>query len=77
MPKLDRLTMSFYLTRTDRSNIEDGVFDFGIENLPNLVTLAGRVVVPVNSGFVYEDEAKAIAERTVRAHPNNPTLLFL
>ncbi|KAF7081517.1 hypothetical protein CFC21_099188 [Triticum aestivum] len=65
MPRLDKLTMAFRLDR----DIEDGVFNFGIENLPNLLILTCIIA----SGHMYK-AAKAAAERTAKTHPNKPTL---
>ncbi|KAM3223278.1 hypothetical protein ACQJBY_056938 [Aegilops geniculata] len=73
MPKLDRLTMGFLFLTYD-FDMEDGVFDFGIENLPKLMTLTCKIAVRLDDSIPIFEQAKAAAERTARAHPNNPTL---
>jgi disease resistance protein RPM1 len=70
MPKLEKLKIGFNAEETE--SVTSGAFDFGIENLPCLVT-----VDCIACDFMIRDSAaRAAMERAVSTHPNHPTLSY-
>jgi hypothetical protein len=65
-PKLEKLQISFVRVGKDVSP------DFGIENLPCLITLRNSV----KGDDCSVEAAQAAMERAASTHPNNPSLVF-
>uniref|UniRef100_A0ACD5TTM0 Uncharacterized protein n=1 Tax=Avena sativa TaxID=4498 RepID=A0ACD5TTM0_AVESA len=73
MPKLETLVIIFDSDKTKSLSASGAAFDFGIENLPCLVTVTCRVHAYLRG----RDAAKTAMEKAARAHPNRPTLSIL
>ncbi|VAI52064.1 unnamed protein product [Triticum turgidum subsp. durum] len=71
MPKLENI--GFFVDADEPISIGD-FYDFGMENLPCLVTIKCTVLRCNNEGTV--EAVKVAMETVARTHPNQPDLLF-
>uniref|UniRef100_A0A453Q732 Disease resistance protein RPM1 n=1 Tax=Aegilops tauschii subsp. strangulata TaxID=200361 RepID=A0A453Q732_AEGTS len=77
MPKLEKLEIGICFYSSSDSSTASGsggsAFDFGMENLPSLITLKFAIYGWNDSTLA---AAQAAIERAVGTHPNRPTLIF-